>query len=225
MATATNPFTEAGLIQTLRGDGIRAVDLDDDALLVIIADSLFEYLFYRPKLAITTSSTCLTTVADQPNYAKPTGALIIVDVCWNPGISADVENLFLQELDTRDSTLLMLQYDEISKLHRMFGGSWKILNDEIWLMPTPVTADTKVAVIYTTGRSLEELDMIADRRFYDLCKYRSMLAVGEKKLVGGGWRAGAYNISEAVGRESVKHANKKLEETRLLLAQSYSGRT
>jgi hypothetical protein len=232
MATATNPYSESNLIARLRSKGIRDTDITDDDLLNVIQDALETYLFYRPKMAITTAATCITTVADQPNYAKPTGALSIVDVCWNPDYSSDAEGIgdifeeiMLTHLDTSDSTILMLQYDEMSKLHRIFGGSWKILNDEVWLVPCPSATGNKVGVVYTTSRTLDELDMIADRRFFDLVYYESLLAVGHKKLVGGGWRAGAYVVNEAVGRETVKHANKKLDEVKLLLAQSYSGRT
>ena len=80
MATATNPYNESGIIQSLRSRGIREADISDDSLQTLISDALVEFLFYRPKVAITSTSTCITTVAEQPNYAKPTGALTIIDV-------------------------------------------------------------------------------------------------------------------------------------------------
>ena len=232
MATATNPYEEVGIIARLRGKGIREADISDDDLLVIIEDCLDTYLFYKPKIVLTTAATCIVTVADQPNYSKPTGALWIISVEWNPDYSSDAENIgdiyediILTHLDTADSTILMLQYDEMSKLHRIFGGSWEIKNDQIWLIPEPATSGDHVAVLYATSRTLDELDRIADRRFMELCEAEAMMAVGQKKLTGGGWRAGAFQVSEAVGRETIRHAEKKLDRVLLQLSNSYAGRT
>lgn len=232
MASAVNSFSESGIIRRLRSKGIREADISDDDLLEIIQDSLETFLFYRPKVTITSSTTCLTTVADQPNYSKPTGALIIFNVGWNPdySTSADAitdlyEQVFLTHLDTADTTIMELQYDQMSRLHHLFGGAWEIRNDEIWLEPTPTLSGTKVAVIYGTSRTLDELDRIADRRFMELCEANAMLAVGQSKLTGGGWRAGSFQVSEAVGRETMRVAEKKLAKVLDQLANSYSIQT
>ena len=228
MTTASTPYEEVSIIRILRSKGIREADISDEDLLDIIEDSLFRFLFYRPKIAITTAATCLTTVANQPNYDKPTGALTIRNVAWNPDYASDAAgiddiytDIMLSNMNDIDPTILMLQYGQMSRLHRMFTGAWEIRNDQIWLMPTPSVAGNKVAVFYTTSRMLEELDRIGDYRFVDLCEASALMAVGQKKLTGGGWRAGAFQVSESVGRETIKLAERKMDKVLLLLANSY----
>ena len=222
---AVTPFSESGLISVLRAKGISTSDIEDDALGTIIADALSEYLFYRPKLAITSGTTCITTVAGTANYAKPAGAVFIVDCFWNPGYSVEElddvwTNILLGSVHDVDPTMIMLNHLKMAQYNRLFKGFWEMVGDEIRLKPTP-DGVYKVGVLYATSRTLEELDQIGDRRFVDLVYYSAMLAVATKKLTGGGWKAGQFQVNESVGRETMRVAEKGLEKTRLVIANAF----
>ena len=222
---ATNPFSQSGLINTLRAKGISSNDISDESLGTLIDDALRTYLFYKPKVCITTHATCIHTVADQPNYAKPTDALWIRSVAWNPTYSAtELEDMWkdilLATYPEDDPSMLMLDYMKMSELNRLFKGHWEIRNDEIWLKPVP-DGVYHVAVIYATSRTLDELDQIGDNRFVDLAFYTALMAVGTSKLTGGGWRAGQLSVSESVGRETMKVAEGGLNDTLLKISNNY----
>lgn len=221
---ADNPFTESGLIQAVRDKGISVNDIDDIALGGLINISLMEYQAFRPQLVLSTASTCITTVAGEPSYAKPTGATFIREVFWQPSYQTEeMDDLWTQIVlgnqYNPDPTILMLDHLKIARYNQIFKGSWKILDDEIFLIPTPDSV-YKVAVLYATQKTLDELDQINDFRLVDLVYYNALLAVGTKKLTGGGFRAGQYSQSESVGRETVRVAEKGLERTKLLLANA-----
>lgn len=220
---AANPYEKFDVIRKLRARGIREADIDDEDLLEVIEDSLNEYLAYRPKVCITGHASCITTVADTPSYDKPTGALWIIDVLWHPDYSDDFMSDLYTEIvlgmwEESDVSIITLDHLRMARLHSLFNGSWTIRDDKIWLIPCPGDA-YHVAVIYAASRTLDELDMIADFRFMDLCYYKAMFATGTSKLTGGGWRAGSYSVSESVGRETIKFADAGLTKTRLLLSQ------
>jgi hypothetical protein len=223
---ADNPFEELEIIRKIRARGIRETDISNNDLQTIIGDGLEEYLFYRPKIAITTAATAITTVANQPNYAKPTGALWIKEVCWSPDYTDEVEDVYTtiiqNGLDENDLTLLELDYQEMSRMRKLFGGHWEIRNDQIWLEPCPSDV-YKVAVIYGAARTLDELDRIADNRFMDLIAFKSMMAIGTSKLSSGGWRAGQVSVDSRVGEQTYRAGEKGLARTRLLLSNSYTG--
>ena len=224
---AANPHNESSLIATLRARGISSNDIDDDALMVVIGDSLHEYLFFRPKVCITAYAASITTVADQPDYAKPTGALWIKAVAWNPSLlSSDYDDvwteLMLKHVEDADTGIMTFDYRQMALLHRYFQGFWTIRNDRIWLLPTPDQV-YHVPVIYAGSRTIDELDQIGDYRFTDLVFYKALLAVGTKKLTGGGWRAGQLSVSESVGRETMREATKGLAEVKLQIANAYRG--
>lgn len=223
---ATKPYEQYNIIRKLRARGISENDVTDDSLLTLIDLCLDEYLFYKPNVCITSSTTKISTVADQPNYDKPTGALWIIDVCWNPDYGDDFDDIWkdivASSIDSDDTALLLLDYRQMSLLHKYFGGAWTIRNDQIWLIPAP-SAVYQVAVIYAATRTLDELDEIADKRFFDLIYYMALDAAGTTKLTGGGWKAGQYQVSESVGRETKRVAQKGLEDTRALLANAYRG--
>jgi len=227
MAVAVNPYSESGIISTLRAKGIRTADITDENLLLVIEDALNEYLFYRPKVCITTAAACITTVAGTPNYNKPTGALWVKQVCYNPDYQdTDYEaiwtQMMLNHMTANDTTEMLIDYQKMAILHRYFDGFWEMRNDQIWLMPCPQGA-YKVAVIYADDRTIDELDEIGDYRFAELCYWKAMLSVGVTKVTGGGFRAGQYSTSDAVGRETMRYAEKNLDRVRLQIANAYIG--
>ena len=226
---AANPIEQIGLIRSVRARGIRVADLNDSDMMVLIDDALSEYLMYRPKITLSSTTTCITTVADQPNYDKPDDALWIIDVCWNPDYVDETNEVYQQILmgtwDTMDSTILMIDNIKMARLHKQFKGHWDIKNDEIYLSPTPSSDGVKVAIVYATSRTLSELDEIADRRFLDLVYYTCLAVVGDKKITSGGWKAGAYTVDYQVGLQTAATAAKGLEKTRLLIANSYGVRS
>jgi len=220
-----NAYNQSNLIGILRNKGISRSDIDDDALLGIIDEALHDYLFRKPKVCITAYAESITTVNDQPNYDLPEGALWIKDVFWHPGYAAtDYEDIWTEimasGLHAPNPTVMLIDYQKMSQLNRFSKGFWEIRNDEIWLKPCP-DGVYNVAVLYAGSRTLEEMDQIADRRFADLCYYHALLAVGTKKLTGGGWRAGQFAVNEAVGKETMKVAREGLKETRLAINNSY----
>jgi hypothetical protein len=223
---AENPIEEFQLIKRIRARGLSTTDVSDTTLQTLISDALDQYLFFKPKIAITTAATAITTVADQPNYAKPTGALFIKEVAWNPDYTDDVGDVYTtiiqNELDENDLTLLELDYQEMSRMRKLFGGHWEIRNDQIWLEPCPSDV-YKVAVIYGASRTLDELDRIADNRFIDLIFYKGLMAIGTSKLSTGGWRAGQVSVEARVGIETFNAGNKGLAQTLLQLSNSYTG--
>lgn len=224
--TAANPQTESDIITKLRADGISSSDLTDAKLLTIIDSALDEYLFIKPKISLTTSATCIETAADQPSYSLPTGALWVREVAWYPGYTnTDYEiiwqELMLRNLRDTDTSVLTFDYREMANLTKFFRGSWEILDDKIFLKPCP-DAVYHVPVIYATSRTLDELDQIADRRFYHLCKYMALEAVGIAKTTSGGWSAGQYRQNDSVGKETLKVAREGLAMVRAQIGNAYT---
>lgn len=226
--TPVNPLDDVTIRGRIRARGISRSDMSDDDLYTIIEDALDEYTFYKPNLKITSTSTCITTVANQPNYSKPTGALWVVSVAWNPDFTSDLddvyENLLVESLHGDSPIVLDIYHQKLAKLHELYGGHWKIVDDDIWLIPTPSSSGTKVAVFYASERTLQEVGEIADRRFMDLVYYMALESIATQKTIGGGWRAGAYATNEGVGRETSKAAMRGLDRTRAAIANSYTGR-
>lgn len=217
-------FESSDLIAKLRARGISSSDLDDEFLLTLMDDGLNEYLFYKPNIAITSYATSITTVADQPNYDKPTDALWVISCGWNPDYADteidDIWNvLTLDHVTEHEVSVMLIDYSNMSRLHSYFAGSFEIRNDEIWLKPCP-SGIYHVPVIYAAAKTLEDMDQIADNRLMELIFYRALYSVGVTKMTTGGWRAGSYQVSESVGRETMRAAEKGLERTRLLLASA-----
>lgn len=221
-------FSQSGLIATLRAKGISASDISDVNLGLVITESLSDYNFYHPNKVMTAYEDCITTVAGQPSYDMPTGALWVVSVGWNPDYAnsdiGDVwKEIMLNGLSDTDPSVMLMDYRKMSLLHKYFKGFWEMLDGKIFLKPCP-DGVYSVSVVYATARSLGELDDVKDNRFKDLCYYNAMLAVGTTKLTGGGWSGGQFKVSESVGKETMKVAEKGLEKTKLLLANAWTAR-
>lgn len=222
-------FAQSTLIATVRARGISSDDVSDVDMGTLITSAVNVYSSYRPNLILTTSATCLTTVADQPNYSKPDDALWVIEVAWHPDYSSSLSSLsdlyteiLLQDMPADDSSQLFIHYGQLAQLRRFFGGNWKMINDEIYLIPYPVTADDKVAVYYATAKALTDLDTVADQLFEDLVFYTAMQSIGNKKLLSGGWRAGNYSVDQRVGEQIVRHANENMGNVIIRLANSYT---
>lgn len=226
--TIQNPYSRPSILSVIRAKGISETDISDPDMLTLIDEALNTYSFYRPKKMLTASSGWITTVQDQPNYDRPSDALWVIDVCWNPDYSSAVEDLYeeiLMESVSREDapSLLTIQYRQMAQLHKYFGGSWEILNDEIYLIPTPGTSDLKVPVIYADEHTLAELGEIKDKRFIDLVYAMALERKGTDMLEDGGWTAGSYKVDNSVARETLRLADKKMAEVTMLLANSYTG--
>jgi len=218
-------FDQSTLIATIRARGVSSSDVSNADLATLITSCVNRYSSYRPNLIMTTSTTCLTTVVDQPNYSKPTAALWIIDVAWHPDYSSSLSDLYteilLQNMPADDSSQLFIHYRQLAQLHRFFGGSWKIINDEIYLIPEPGTAGNKVAVYYATAKSLADLDTVADQLFEDLVFYTAMQSVANKRILTGGWKAGNYTVDGKAALVMAAHAKSELGNVILRLADSY----
>jgi len=220
-------FDQSTLIATVRARGISSTDVSDVNLATLITSAVNRYSSYRPSLTMTTSTTSLTTVKDQPNYTKPSAALWIIDVAWNPDWSSSMEDLYteilLQNMPADDSSQLFIYYGQLAQLHKFFGGSWKIINDEIYLIPVPNVNDNEVAVYYATAKALTDLDTVADQLFEDLVFYTAMQSVANKRILTGGWKAGNYTVDGKAALVMATHAQDELGNVILRLADSYIG--
>ncbi len=222
------PMDEVTILGRVRAKGISTSTLSDCDLYTLIQDALDEYMFYKPKLSITSMANCITTVANQPNYSLPDDALWVISVAWHPDYSSDLNDVYrellMSTMGSNSISVVEIYYQKLAALHNIYGGKWKLVDGEIWLIPEPNSSGVKVPVFYASEKTLEELDQIGDYRFLDLVYYKALHSVGMAKTIGGGWRAGAYATNEAVGRETLRSANMGLDRTRALLANSYTGR-
>lgn len=220
-------WTNALIISTLRAKGISTTDISDANLATIITDALRFWSYYRPNLEMTSSSTCITTVADQPNYTKPTGAHWIIEVAWNPDYSEDLEDIYMeiltQTLQSDESSNLFIYYRNVAQLHKFFGGHWQEINDEIYLIPIPGESGEKVAVYYADDKTISDLDQIDDYLFGELVYGMCLEAKGTSALTQGGWSAGAYKVDARVAEETLRLARTKLADVRNQIANSYMG--
>jgi hypothetical protein len=223
---APSPWTDALVITNVRAKGVSASDISDDDLGTIIADALRYWSQMRPKLKLTTSSTCITTVADQPNYSKPTDAHWIVEVAWNPDYDEDFDDIYMDTLaatlDIAESSNLFIHYRNVAQLHKFFGGHWKEIDDEIYLIPTPNTSGEKVAVYYADDKTIADLDQINDYLFAELVHGMCLEAMATAKINSVGWSAGAYRVDKGVVEQTMRLAATKLANVRNQIANSYT---
>lgn len=220
-------FSNASLIESMRALGVSATDVPDSDLIVIIENALDEYNEYKPNIKMTTSLTCLTTVADQPNYSFPDDALWITGVCWNAefneNVNSIIEDVKLASLGDATMSDFWIYYNNIRRIKENFGGKWEIINDEIYLYPTPTTSGTKVAVFYATENTIESLNTITNRIFrdlvYGLCLERSAI----ERSKNAGYTAGSYKVDKGVADQAIKHASEKLKQVRHRMSNAYYG--
>jgi len=163
---------ETTLVTEIRAlTGVAASQVSDTDMHMLVGIALNEYSYYNPNVNFTADSDYITTVGGQSNYAFPAGALWIIEVFWRPNL----DGLQDQELRAyQDFTLsfdpahpvdLSIYYRQLASLRRYFGGTWKILNGEIWLLPDPIGSGEKVAVLYATARTLTAMADVQDFLF------------------------------------------------------------
>jgi len=224
-------MTEKGLIEEIRAlTGVATSQLSDDDISTLIGLALDEYATYNPKINFTAESGYITTVEDQPNYSMPSGALWIIEVFWTPYESevSDLIEQLVREYDPAHPADLSIYYHQLATVRHYFGGHWKILNDEIWLIPTPTEDDLKVPLLYATARTLDSMADQADFLFKRLVAAYVLQRRATDLIQNTGWRAGAYQVSQSVGQAMAKKAEEELRDVRQRLAQAYigiSGRT
>jgi len=211
--------------------GITADDVSDSDLSLIISAALDEFLYYRPQTKVTAAAEAITTVASQPNYALPSDALWVIEVCWNPDqfswedTDGILDSLYLQlsaeSFDAQHPSELYAVYQRYAEFRKFFQGHWRILNDEIWLIPPPYQAGDKVAVIYAAARTLSDLDAIKDNPFFQLCKGFLMERDAADALGNADWRAGSVAVGGAAALGKARSAERQLERARAICANNY----
>lgn len=215
-------FSNPYIITQIRALGIRSSDISDSDLVTIIEVALDEWNRYRPNIEMTNSTTCLVTVADQPNYSMPTGALWITSVCWNPGYDTDVKEIIetatFANFDAAVETNFFAYYKQLATLKKYFGGHWDIINDEIYLSPTPTQSGTKVAVFYATENDLSDLNVAKDNLFKQLVHGLCLERMAMDKSRNVGFTAGAYKVDKGAADQIAMLARDKLKRVRNMLA-------
>lgn len=220
-------FSNSSLIESMRAMGISATDISDSDIIIIIENALDEYNEYKPNVRMTTSLTCLTTVDGQPNYSFPDDALWITGVCWNAEFNEDVSSIIdevkLASLGDATTSDFWIYYNNVRRIKENFGGKWEIINDEIYLYPTPTTSGIKVAVFYATENTLESLNTVKHRIFrelvHGLCLERSAI----ERSKNAGYTAGSYKVDKGVADQAIIHAAGKLKQVRHRLSNAYYG--
>lgn len=207
-------------------DLVAPEDLND-----IILGALDEYNARRPCLRMTAAASGIVTVKDQPNYAKPTDALWIVEVCWAPFDMNDDETSgtleqFLEQVYERSlvnvdhPSEVMAFRQNMSKWAELFRGTWRIVNDEIWLTPVPTTNGDHVAVCYAKANDVEDLDLVKDQMFFNLCKACLKERWG-MELVNNAGQAGAYKFPVEAARLILKDARDEHASTLANISRSW----
>ncbi|MFA6887162.1 MAG: hypothetical protein WCQ65_09345 [Fermentimonas sp.] len=206
--------------------GVTESQITDDDLGTIISSALDEYVLYKPNVNLTTSTQCIVTVKDQPDYAFPADALWIINVFWAPmdNFSRDLyKELISEQFDEDHLVDLLIQYNKLAKIRQYFSGTWKVINNKIWLIPSPNTDGEKVAVLYATQKTLVDLSSITDHLFEDLVVGMTFERRGFDLIQSSGWRAGAYSVSSQTGQAFIKKAEDMLKDVRVRLAMNYVG--
>jgi len=219
-------MTENTLIEEIRAlTGVTTSQLSDNDLSILIGMALDEYATYNPKVNFTADSDYITTVDGQPNYAMPSDALWIIEVFWSPYESevGDLVEQLLCQYDPAHPVDLSIYYHQLATVRFYFGGHWKILNNEIWLVPPPASGDVKVPLLYATARTLDSMADQADFLFKRLVAAYVLQRRATDLIQNTGWRAGAYQVSQSVGQAMAKKAENELQEVRQRLAQAYTG--
>lgn len=216
------------LVDQLRAvSGFSSSLISDDDLHLLIETALNEYVGYRPGLTLTTASEGITTVAGQPNYTKPSDALWIIEVSWNPDYSDDqiINDLYLtlalETFNPQHPSELTIIFQRYAALREKFQGHWKDINDEIWLIPTPSLSGQKVAVFYATERTLDDLGDVKDSRFLRLVKAYMTERRGNDLAPSGGWRAGSYAVTGTPAAQMLSSAERQFAQVRSELANAY----
>lgn len=211
--------------------GVSTDVISDSDLSTIIGAALDEFLWYRPGLQLTVAANGIETVSSQPNYDLPSDALWIIEVCWNPdqlGWDASdgiLDNLYLElsqdTFDPNHPSELHAIYQRFADFRHFFQGRWKIVNDEIWLVPPPSTNGDHVAIFYAKTRSLADLNAVTDHPFSELCKGLVLDRWATQMESKADWRAGSLAVGTGGARSMRTHANRTLERGRALCANSY----
>jgi len=207
--------------------GFTAAEISDTDLSLIMEAALNEWLHYNPGLELTTSSTAITTVANQASYALPSDALWIKEVCWSPGQVGDEElatlyaDIQMEAFDPEHPSELTIIYQKFHSYRRFFEGKWKVLNNKIWLIPQPAISGDKVAVYFAKALTIEDLNTIKHQAFAELCRAYLMHRRAMDLIRTSGFRAGSYQVSAAVGERMAKEAEMALTRARHRINNSY----
>lgn len=223
----------ATLTQQLRSmTGFTTDTVSEHDLSNIVNASLNEYLLYRPGLELTAAADALVTVDDQPNYAMPDDALWIIEVAWSPDLIGDddlsgsLDELYLElnreGLDPNHPSELTIIYQRLAEYRTFFSGHWKVINDEIWLIPCPTQSGDHVAIYYAKARTLSDLNAIKDQRFFDLVRSALLIRHAQDLAEEGSWRAGSLSVDNTRLSESFLRSGEKLrEKTLAVIANPY----
>jgi len=214
----------AAIVQTTLLDQLRArtgitsdVVSDADAEDIIIG-ALDEYNAHRPCMRMTAVANAITTVSSQPNYAIPSDALWVVEVCWSPfdmidddttgSLESFLEEVYLGSLNDDHPSEIVAFRQGMAKWSQLFRGSWKIINGEIWLIPPPTSNGDHVAVCYAKANTLADLGSVKDQEFFNLCKacLKERWGMELNKVVG---RAGSYTYPAEAARLILQKAERE----------------
>jgi len=203
----------------VRNRGISITDLADAPLTDIISDSLSEFSTYYPKVSLTTGKDVLVTVADQSDYEKPTDSLWILDVFWHPLLNETLTLTDLQESlpEYRDFAINHIYLQNYQDYKKIRSGNWDIINDKIWLFPTPSADDIEIPVMYATAQSLLTMNIVDVSLFKNFVYYTCLTLVGADESREGGWTAGSYKVSESAGKNLLIFAERHLARLRMIL--------
>lgn len=219
------PISDTDLKNRIRARGVSTTDITDANLSYLISAALDEYSSYRPNVTFTASSGYLTTVAGTSSYAFPLNAITILNVFYNPDYSdeeVDIMYINLLKNSGRDDQPIDLIIDasKMAQYRRFFSGSWKIMNGLIFLIPTPELDGIKVPIVYGSQQTESTLNNIDDNIFCELVYAYCMESRALSLMNSSGFRAGSYSVSSSAGSETMKYAQKKLDDVRARLAAS-----
>ncbi|MBW2671790.1 MAG: hypothetical protein JRD89_00060 [Deltaproteobacteria bacterium] len=217
---------QATIIERIRARGITTSDISDDELGTLITSALNWYSYYRPAVKLTTTSSCITTVADQQAYDPPSDALWVVEVFWNPTGQYAIQDLYRAllgvQFDPDHYADVVINLSQLARINSYFRGRWKVVDGKIYLIPTPAEDGVKVPVLYATAKTLSDLDEVKDIWFEELVYAMALERKALNMTSQAGWRAGAYQVSAQPAVVMAKWAQQRIQEVRQAIANNYA---
>lgn len=233
-------FSVSDLLTQLRADSISTTVLSDVDATTQIGYIKEKFDSFRPPVYYLTNG--ITTVANQEDYAFPSGASEILHVLWFPNMPSSSVQTLLYEMKlgiTGDhglfnypslTSIWNLKYAQFNK---QYGGSWTTYYNSsnarvITLFPSPDENDVSIPVIYTKSHQTN-LSTIPDSEkelFYEGLIARIEDRMGAKQQMSGGFSAGTYTVSGSSGVSLRNFAGKKYNEWLLRIsATAAAGRS
>ncbi len=187
--------------------------LSNAELLGIINDVLREWSLVRGPIVIET----FKTSAGEYAYDYPDEAYVIVDVFWSPAdnFQESIQELLVKLQESDDiyfRSVRLINDIDIMRLTSKIG-TWEDRGGFIVLYPTPMDSQD-VVIVYRKLASLSDILPKDESLFLEGVAAFSAQAVGQRRIVSGGWRAGRVSVDSTSGKVMLDYANRSIDNWR-----------